>query len=210
MRIVRLHRASFFLGFLFLLTPAIANAATIDFEAALAKGWEPGETYVEDGYALLFESSATSGFFYQGPGSGCTPSCADNGTFNMLSWPGSWDQTMTLTRVGGGTFSLLAFDGAESFSTRSDLWAVAIRANGVDFLLDQVNDGTGPGSDFQTFAAALINVESVVFSGVPNSASGRQFKIDNLVVEATVPDHGETGLLLLLATGCLGLFLRRS
>jgi len=196
------------LGFLFLATPAVATADTIDFNLPSGSGvhWSSGSTYFEDGYALFFESNSPNSNFFQGRSHHCGPPCADNGTTDMMSYPNGWQQTMTLTRVDGGTFSLLSFDGAESFSGIPQNWALAIRANTATFRLDQINDGTGGVPDFQTFAAGLINVTSVVFSGVPNPSGREQFKIDNLVVEATaVPDQEHTGLLLLLGTGGLGL-----
>jgi len=206
MRLVRRRWRMMMLGFLFLATPAVATADTIDFGSSRAF-WPSGSTYFEDGYALFFESNSPPGNFFQGTSTDCSPTCADNGTTDMMSFPflGA-PQTMTLTRVGGGTFSLLSFDGAESYSQGSIVWASAIQANGSSFILDQVNDGSGGVPDFQTFAAGLINVNSVVFSGVPNPSGNTHFKIDNLVVEATaVPDQGHTWLLLLLGTGGLGL-----
>ena len=205
---MRIRQRLIMLGFLFLATPAIASAATIDFTLPDDEfvNWFTGQTYLEDGYALFFESNSPTGNFFQARSDRCDPSCADNGTTDMMSYPYTEVQTMTLTRVGGGTFSLLSFDGAESFSERPGYWASGIQANTAIFALDQINDGTGGVPDFQTFAAGLINVTSVTFSGVTNASGFEHFKIDNLVVEAAaVPDQGDTSFLLLLGTG--GLFL---
>lgn len=213
MRLVRRLWRMMMLGLLFFATPAVATPTTIDFgSSATFTDWTSGETYLEDGYGLFFQSKIGGGQFLQGRSADCTLTCADNGTTDMMSYgTGAGIQTMTLFRVGGGTFSLLSFDGAESLYQRPNLWAAAIRVNSFsDFTLDQINDGLGGAPDFQTFAPGLINVGFVMFSGVPNSSNGREFKIDNLVVEATaVPDQGHTWLLFLVGTGGLGLLLDR-
>lgn len=199
------------------------QAAVLDFEdvtatAIVEPSFGPGGT-------LGFLDS--SGFRFASPDNGITnhahlvspqflfadQSWANNGT----QYIGHDPSIIVMTRIDGGAFSISRFDAAEGFllvssgpvGFASKLLIEGSRIGGgtetatVDF--DGLNDGEGPGVDFQTFAlpSTFSNLSSVTFrslnaAGNPDSV---YFSLDNLHV-AAVPEPAEW-LLMALGLGVL-------
>jgi hypothetical protein len=128
---------------------------------------------------------------------------------------------VTMTAIGGGTFSLFSFDGAELWLNDADAIldndanAAFIHVVGNlfgggtitgDFALDGIKDGAGGAADFQNFVfgAGWTNLTSVVWSGLTVAGAPASMSFDN--IRTSVP---EPSTLLLLGAGVLGLALRR-
>ena len=130
---------------------------------------------------------------------------------------GSHDDAV-LTRVGGGTFSLLQFDyagfkfGEVPFSVVGSIFGGGnITAN---FTPDGISDNTGPLVDFETFSlgAGWTNLTDVTWNVTGEDSVAGLFYLDNITVdeEAASPSAvPEPGTLLLCGTGILGLARHR-
>jgi hypothetical protein len=137
-----------------------------------------------------------------------SPTLVSNGTPIYLLSEAESDlgRPITMTQAGGGTFSLLQFDGAETFVTGGIFQfinLVGVQADAtvlnLQFALDGVKDGVGGIADFQTFLVGWTNLQSVTFSGALATGGLGGFSIDNIVVDqVAVP---EPATLLLLAGG---------
>jgi PEP-CTERM motif len=147
--------------------------------------------------------------------------CVGNGTQYALEDAPALAGPITMTRIGGGTFALTSFDGAEVFldSTAAASGgfpnAAYIRVVGnlsgggsivTYFALDGVKDGNGGAADFQHFVFGLgwTNLTSAVWSGTlgPGTGTGgASLSFDNIVVDAVAP---EPGTLLLLGSALTG------
>lgn len=202
----------------------ICNAVPITFDSPISFSGPPiGGAFVTQGFRFVFGADnakgISTGSFY------CSPECPDNGTNYLLSQDSGRFQAVTMTRVDGGLFSLLGFDAAESFTAPADyLSATSINVLGIRgdgsmvnmaVELDGLNDGSGPGQDFQHFVAAphFFNVQSLSFNGFGGPFFGQEgnfyqdFSLDNIdVIDHAVP---EPSPLVALATGLFGFFLLR-
>jgi len=121
---------------------------------------------------------------------------------------------VTMTKAGGGTFTLNQVDVAELWlpsNSLNDFFEVLITANqfgggifSMAVALDGIRDGTGGVSDFQLVNfAGWTNLTDVTFTGRNAAGAFGDYSIDNIVVDsAAVP---EPASLTLLAMGTLGL-----
>ena len=130
---------------------------------------------------------------------------ASNGT-TYLSYESGRGRPITMSLVGGGTFALRGFDGAEAVTTSPQdrpaaeaIRVVGYRADGstvtAELWLDAVHDGGSAGSanDFQPFtlSGAFSNLTSVVFTGIRTDGRDGGIALDNLDIE-TGASTGDT------------------
>lgn len=201
-----------------LLTPTLGRGATIDFEdVAIPSGTFGGDVTLVSG-GFLFEKVISDG----GPEIDFISLAndvvgANNDSTYLLMENHGRDATLTMTQLGGGSFSLHSLDLAEMGFLLGDA-AGSVRVTGIgattstmDIELDFIFDGPGPLSDFQTvlFGAEWANLTSLIFRGGPGSASCDDclFGLDNIEVDITpVP---EPASLTLLGVGLASLGVRR-
>jgi hypothetical protein len=139
---------------------------------------------------------------------------------NGTQYIGLDSTVLTMQRIGGGTFSLSAFDAAEGYVHGSilDGDSKRLRVDGslagggvvsAFFDFDGVNDGTGPLADFQRFIlpGTFSSLVAATFTGLDINANPSQlyFSIDNLNVNVTP----EPGSLTLLGLGVAALVTTR-
>ena len=132
---------------------------------------------------------------------------SSNGT-TYLAYETNRGYPITMSKSGGGTFSLREFDAAEwgDYSNPDRIPADSIgligyRADGSTvsavFGLDRINDGGAPGSanDFQHFTlpAEFSGLTSVLFYGVRVDGSDGGIAVDNLVIDIAAPGGGVVG-----------------
>jgi len=161
-----------------------AISSTITFEDFSTGLYNNG---VEAGYVI----STRFGYFI-GRGTSCYPECSENGTQYLLTQHGN--DPITIKRANNKPFSLLSFDFAEQhinlgYATQIDV--IGTLKNGgtitATFVLDGINDGSGPLNDFQkgVLPESFKNLTSVdfVWTGSPITL---RYSIDNIAVQ-TVP-----------------------
>ena len=108
---------------------------------------------------LHFTNSGSATFVWNGPGYG-----ADNGTNSLIS---GFSDSVTITKDGGGTFSLLGFDAGLSWYTT--LATLTLSVGSESIVLDPT---------YQTFNfSAFTNVSSVTVSYAPIDG---YFAVDNI------------------------------
>ena len=166
-------------------TASVSQASTITFNGVPSSG-NP-----------ILTTLTTDGFDFNGDHFHTVDNTAgvlvSNGTIYLASESESdLGRPFTMTRSGGGTFSLAQFDGAETFFA-SPTWAL-ITVNGIQqgggllsatFTLDGIADGLPGGvADFQTFALGWTNLTSVTFDGRLVTGARGGFSIDNLLVRS--------------------------
>jgi hypothetical protein len=128
-----------------------------------------------------------------------------NGTPYIASLGGGVDYPITLERLDGIPFSLIAFDAAEGFvddmfaaqggfigATRIEVEADLTSGFTVtlEFDLDGGRDGPDGLDDFESFAMPdeLRFVRSITFTGLVAAHRDAGFALDNLVVDTVVPE----------------------
>jgi hypothetical protein len=113
---------------------------------------------------------------------------ADNGTNNLII---GYNSTITITKTGGGTFTLTQLDAGLSWYTGEDSYNLTV--NGTDVIT--------LGNTFKTYSFEdLTNVTSVILTSTLNDG---YLGVDNIVYEDDqVPEPAN---LLLLGIGTIGL-----
>jgi hypothetical protein len=126
---------------------------------------------------------------------------ASNGTTH-LDYEAGRGRPFTISRVGGGTFTLHDFIGAEGVAEDPDLrpaaeeiGVVGYRADGTTvtalFRLDGIHDGAAAGSanDFQPFTlpAGFTNLTSVLFYDLRDDGRSGGIAVDNLNIDTGEP-----------------------
>lgn len=185
------------LGMLGLVHSNLASAVLVDFEDVVFSDDRP---IVTSTTSRGFNFS--SGHHHEISVSASGGDIASNGTQFISEEGGSLGTPITMTQVGGGTFSLSSFDAAEVFVVAPSDFPNALLINlagnlsgggtvNASFTLDQIIDGTGGLPDFQTFLlpATFMNLVSVVFSGsIPAISNNAGISIDNLNTAAAIPE----------------------
>ena len=186
-----------------------ANALVVDFESLPPGGgcYIPSNPFSTQGFDF---STVGFGFFVCG---GTRSDLPSNGTNTV----GSEEPTVTtMSRSGGGIFSLNSIDLGELFVGTPFGHQVQIDGNlqgggmvSALFTLDGINDGVGGAADFETFLLpnTFTNLNSVVLTGLHSSQLDPRFMFDNIVVDAQVVP--EPALLPLLVIGLAGMAVKR-
>lgn len=191
----------------------IAQAATVTFED-VASGIFPLPVTSSG-----FNFTGTGAVGVTANGSECTPLCSSNGTNRLLAPGATFGATsITMSRVNGQSFLLLALDAAEMFSGFPNFDAAQIDYLGYlganlvisgALVLDLINDGPGGVADFQTFTiAGSALVDRIVFTGAGGIGGNNAFALDNLVT-SSVPEPGSLTLVGLCLAGLVASRRRR-
>lgn len=167
---------------------------TIGFEigAPAAGNQMGGVTYTESGYFF----TSPQNLLRIGPNHTNRP---NNGTAHIA--PLSGQSPMSITRPGGGTFSLISVDLAEYstvFPNPMNIPWTGTTATGqtvtTTFQIDGVIDGTGPTADFQTFTfpasfqnlvSASVNVTPYAFDNVTVLTSGASASVTTSAIPSS-------------------------
>lgn len=126
-------------------------------------------------------------YVWSGPGYG-----ADNGTLNLIS---GFNDSFTITKTGGGTFTLDQLDAGLSWYTSQSSYDITVGTDTITLL-----------PTFQTYTFSdLVNVSSVTVEFAPGDG---YLSIDNIVWHdgSNVP---EPASLMLVGAALLGLAAAR-
>lgn len=162
---------------------AHAVAATITFDSIPAS-WNGTIASVTDaGFTVASQHS----FWISDGASFCSPQCPENGTHYLITQAEFGDGPLIVSATNGSTFGLTSFQYAETWvgvSYSPHVYVVGHLASGgtiaASFLLDGINDGSGPLIDFQTaiLPTGFQNLTSVDFT----ADYTYQMSLDNLAV----------------------------
>lgn len=177
-------------------------------------------SFVSDGFAFTL-SGLASGMY---SGQICGPSCPVNGTVLALAPYGDFlgeSAALTMAKRGGGTFSLVSFDGSGSFNF-NDMNTPANFPRQIDvigqvlggatvtqsFLIDSSTlSGPLPLVSYH-FNSSFSNLTSVTFRSSGSSlAMFNGFSVDNIEI-SPVPEPGSYAMLL-AGLGLIGWSKRR-
>jgi hypothetical protein len=203
-RMIRAKLAVFALILSVFLQSSFSFAALITFDNLLAGSiYPPG--FETEGFVFTHSTDVyiSSGADF------CSPDCPENGSnYLLLQQNGG---PVTITQKNGGLFSLYSFEAAETFVIFAEFPTIEVSgltAQGqpvyASFDLDQINDGSGPLADFESFTlpSSFRNLLSAEFKGTRNTIplNIRGFSLDN--IEAIpVPEVGSIYLLLFAGIG---------
>ena len=176
-------------------TGVAAQAAVVDFENYAGTDVQNGSPIVSGGYS--FADPFSPGAWNSGPHS-------DNGTENLIYGFGP-DNLLTMTQVGGGTFSVSQFDAGLSFYTALTSFVVTLTGNisGGGTVTDTFTVVDG----YTTFNFGnLTNLTSLTFT----APSDGYIAVDNIGVNGTSVPEPAGWALMLVGLGGLGAAMRSS
>lgn len=185
--------------------PAAANAQILDFNSPPA---EYGDPIVDSGFQFDFSANGW-GKFMGSDGACCDIN--DNGTRALFASGGS-PASFTMTKVGGGTFSVSALDASVYYRTAP---ANTIQLIGTLFGGGTITHTINTSTAWATFAlpSSFTNLTSLQFLSGTNggflSDSGLAIDNINLGAHGVVPEP-ETWALMILGFGLVGAAARRS
>jgi hypothetical protein len=184
-----------------------AEAAVIAFEGFGATTLF-GDENVGNGLAVAtsdgFNFVSSGDHFHIGSAPGGAPS---NGTGVLLQ---DRSYSITMSKVGGGVFSLLSADLGEDISSGAGASAMSVIVTGFFSGGGSIVQEVALDGDVTSFQNELFvgftNLTSVVFRGVGFGGPGANgFSLDNIEVAEGVVAVAEPGTLALLGLGLVGI-----
>lgn len=144
---------------------------------------------------------------------------ADSGSANLMfhdNGGNNPNNTLTMTRVSGGTFSIQSLWSGEGFTNfgAASIHVIGNLSGGgtvsTDFTFDGIIDGVN-GDDFElfTFSSAWANLDSLTIVGVGGTPGEHSFSVDNITVDQSSSRIPEPATLGLTAAALLGLAASR-
>ena len=188
-----------------------AHSAIISFDG-VPSSWEIGtiKNITDSGYNV----SATGQWFWISDGTAefCVPDCpVKNSQYLMTQHAGN--EPILVTSADGNSFNLMSFEYGERHITQAYAPQINVIGKSQDgeeitasFVLDGVNDGSGPLNDFQTavLPEAFRNLVSIEFS-----TSGEGFSLDTIIVNP-VPLPAAFWLFSTAIVGLIGILRNRN
>ncbi|NVN90938.1 MAG: hypothetical protein HXX11_10080 [Desulfuromonadales bacterium] len=186
----------------------MAEASLIAFDSFPGSWNGPVDNLIDSGFLI---SGNSQGYWIADGPNFCMPEGPGNGTHYLMTQNG--DVPISVSSVSGHPFNLYSFQYAEQ--QINNYYAPYVTVTGhllggntvrATFLLDGINDGSGPLADFQTgiLPDSFHNLISVDFVA-PNYL---RYSLDNISVDATptpIP-----AAVWLFASGLMGMIgLRR-
>jgi hypothetical protein len=198
----------------------VAQVMSIDFEEV-----PPSVSTIPVVVSKGFSFSNPVGIYVASGPSYCFPECP-GGSGHYIIAQGSFPSgPVTLQRENGEAFTLAAFDFAETnvgteFPAEIRVDGLTTAGDSVSFevVLDGINDGSGPLTDFQRAALppTFQNLHAVTFTGITVTGSSRfNYSLDNIQVLSGlsapgIPTLNRMPLLIfaVLLAGAAGVILR--
>jgi hypothetical protein len=179
-----------------LLSAGAAQAAVITFAGLPgSNGSAFSGPYVEDGFSIV----KTAGDVFEGHSFGNpAPSLVVGSVFE-----GGTGGALSLTKVGGGAFTLTSFDFTSFGGVGS--WSIAGSLNGSGVYA--LNGGGNFGAAWQTIAGNAAGVDTLVFS---LNAEGTSLNLDNIALGdvGRVPEPASWAMMI-IGFGLVGAASRR-
>jgi len=185
-------------------TSTSAHADTITFEGASGFAGTPGTFFDVDGFRFTFDGPIGDGFLIIIGQS----DIVEGGTTKLFA---ANHAQITMTKIGGGAFSLLGLDVGGSFISFPGRWADSVDVTGGGNTVHVPLPSNDP--TYQSANTNFLNVMSVIFVPFQNPNHGvdnYEYTLDNLVVGApVVAPVPEPTAIALLGLGALGVLCYR-
>jgi hypothetical protein len=142
----------------------------------------PISTVIEGDFTI----SVFDAFISSGAGS-CTPECAENGTPYLVTPVRGLTSGIQIERTDGQPFTPVSIDLAE-YRVGDPATDVAIESGNpaqLIVVLDGVNDGSGPATDFETVALGPEFANTTYLFLLTTGDAG--YSVDNIVIANDVP-----------------------